>query len=182
MRTTRVLLVFTAAGLLTLAACGEGSSAPTPHVASVHPDPSAGPTTSSAAATSGEVGIQQRLDDSTQKIQEIIKAYDNCLHDAGAVGTWIPQLNYWKINYEDPTKVTPAQLKTCESKRLLPPAELDPKKNPHYDEDKKADAQCIRDHGVQLTSDDPLSGFVVDPSPEKYKTVNDCMVQAFSQR
>jgi hypothetical protein len=181
MRTNRVLLTFVAAGTLTLAACGEDPSANTPHVASAPAGPSTTPTTSGAAATSGEVGIQQRLDDSPQKVEEILKAYDNCLHDAGAIGTWIPQLEYWKINYEDPTKVTPGQLKQCESKRLLPPAELDPKKNPHYDEDKKADAQCIRDHGVRMTSDDPLDGFVVDPSPEKYKIVNDCLVQAFSQ-
>ena len=181
MRTNRVLLVFTAAGLMTLAACGQDPSANTPHVASAPVGSSATPTTSSTAATSGEVGIQQRLDDSTQKIGALIRAYNNCLHDAGAGGTWIPQLNYWKVDVGDPTKVTPAQLKQCESKRLLPPVELDPKKNPHYDEDKKADAQCIRDHGVRMTSDDPLDGFVVDPSPESYKIVNDCLVQAFGQ-
>jgi predicted small lipoprotein YifL len=169
-----------AATLATLAACGQDSPANTPHVAAAPAASSAAPTTSSAAAT-GETGIQQRLDDSPRKVEEIIKAYDNCLHDAGAIGTWIPQLNYWKIDYEDQAKVTPAQLKACESKRLLPPTELDPKKNPHYAEDTRADAQCIRDHGVQMTGDNPLTSFVVEPSPEKYKIVNDCLVQAFSQ-
>jgi hypothetical protein len=181
MRTNRVPLTVTAAGLMALAACGQDSSVNTPHVASAPAGSSAASTTSSAAATSGEAGIQQRLDDSPQKVGELIRAYETCLHEAGAVGTWIPQLNYWKVDYEDSAKVTPAQLRRCESKRLLPPVELDPKKNPHYAEDDKADAQCIRDHGVRMTSDDPLSGFVVDPSPEKYKIVNDCMVQAFSQ-
>lgn len=174
--TTGVIAVATA--LATLTSCGNSTSSNGVQVASLR----SGNNSASTSATSGdaEAGIQERLDDSAQRQGELLGAYENCLHDHGAPGTWIPEIKTWKVPLDDPTKVTASELQACASKKPIPPPELDPTKNPHYAEDVQADAQCARNHGISITIGSDGWWMPTDPNQPNLGTVTrQCLLQAF---
>jgi hypothetical protein len=167
------------AAFATLVACGTSTSSNDPQVASL-PSGNSSASTGTTASASAAIGIQERLDDTPQRQNEILQAYENCLHDHGAPGVWLPQLRSWKVSFEDSSQVTAAELQSCASKKPIPAPELDPTKNPRYAQDVQADAQCARDHGISITIGADGWWMPTDPNQSGIDTVaRQCLIQAF---
>jgi hypothetical protein len=139
-----------AACLVSLTACGGGSSGTSdPQVASL-------PSTGAASGASQQAGgqsvtsanstgrPQERLDDTPQQDAAYIRAWDVCLvahgaHYSGMQGKDGPDL-------ADP--LPSAALAACVDKLPLLPPELVSGTNPNYLADWKAEVACMRSHGV----------------------------------
>lgn len=196
--------------LLALTACGgENDAKAAPEVASL---PSS-PTTSSAAdstdATPGAGGSgkdtskgsggssgsaddkgrpQMRLDDSEERRDALIHAWDVCLVEHGAHWTTKQAGVAGSKTIADP--VPPEASAACKNKLPLGPPELDPSLNPHYRDDMLAQIACMRGHGIKVhltkdTSVDPHGlGWTYDEGlsmvpANAYSVEKSCQLEAF---
>jgi hypothetical protein len=185
-------------GLL-LAGCGSsgGNSAPgaepVASLASV-----AAPATTSAPGTPTEDPAgrpQMRLDDSPQRRDRLIAAWDACLIEHGAK-TRANTRAAGVAGAPARTVVEPVPVsasKPCQDKLPLLPPELEPGLNPHYRDDWKAEVACLREHGVKvhLTSDtsdgpDGLSWTYDDDAgklpADADRIQHDCELAAFGRK
>lgn len=154
---TLVRALIALAALFALAGCGSGSGTTEPQVASLPTTPAAatGGSTAAGSTTVAAGRPQERLDDSPQRHDSLIQAWDDCLLAHGAVKSGAgPAGSRGEIN-----TIPPAARAACMSKEPLGPPELDPAQNPNYRADWQADVACMRAHGVRvhLTSD-PSAG------------------------
>ncbi|WP_431952685.1 hypothetical protein [Actinacidiphila sp. bgisy167] len=171
--TLRAIVLTTAslASLAALTACGGPASEPARgadrQVASLPPStdrpPGQGAPSDRAAGDSGRP--QLRLDDSPERRNRLIAAWDKCLleHGAKTGGTGAAPPPGAEPGGEEPVFVAdpiPERAKNaCADKLPIGPPEQDPALNPHYREDWQKDVSCLRSNGimVHLTRDTSLN-------------------------
>lgn len=198
------------ASLLMTAACGGGgdeSAGRTPQVASLpSSDPSGGPAPSDAsggapdAADDTSQRPRRRLDDTVERAQQLVFAYDDCLvaHGARYTQDTIEHMNRPPGPNEkafralvDP--IPQAAKDACHNKLPLGPPELDPGLNPDYREDMKAEITCMRDHHILVHLVSEGEGKLTwtyderpDPqapdSQEAYAIARQCQLEAFRDK
>lgn len=137
-----------AAVVAALVACGGGNDAANPQVASLPTTSSAGVTVA-PPATAGRP--QERLDDTPERHEALIAAWDACLVARGATYGGAGVAGGKSLKEPIPT----AAKNACTDKLPIGPPELDPSQNLHYRDDMVAEINCLRAHGdrVHLTSD-----------------------------
>lgn len=152
------LAVAVVAAVLALAACQGGDDSADPQVASLPTTNAVAGTTHGAGATTPDTSVvtgrpQERLDDSPQRRQAIIDAWDTCLAAHGAVYGGSGPAGASRKALQEP--IPAAAKNACTDKLPIGPPELDPGLNPHYRDDMIAEVKCLRAHGemVHLTSD-----------------------------
>ncbi|MEV0481029.1 hypothetical protein AB0I69_10535 [Streptomyces sp. NPDC050508] len=131
-----------------------------------------------ASASPGESpGVQLRLDDTAEKRMQIRKIYAACLARNG-MGS--------NANGQVTDAVRRKAEEACKDKAPLQPPELDPVKNPHYDEDVVAVVKCLVSHGVPAvvvpaTDSQPMSWTQTSADvPGDYDQINAaCTVKSF---
>ncbi|MDX3238986.1 hypothetical protein PV392_25530 [Streptomyces sp. ME03-5709C] len=200
---TPVLRAFalTAASLASLAAltaCGGSGTEPARgadrQVASLPPStgrPPAGDAPATRAA--GDSGRPQlRLDDSPERRDRLIAAWDKCLLENGAktggAGAAAPPGEEQPVFIADPI---PERAKNaCADKLPIGPPEQDPGLNPHYREDWQKNVSCLRSKGIMVhltkdTSSDPnglgwtYDDDYVDTGQDTSSIEHDCERKAF---
>jgi hypothetical protein len=140
------------AALLALAACGGGNDAANPQVASLPTTSASGAAVPPPATSSVAVGRpQERLDDTPERHEALIDAWDACLAAHGATYGGTGVAGGRSLKEPIPT----AAKNACTDKLPIGPPELDPSQNLHYRDDMVAEISCLRAHGdkVHLTSD-----------------------------
>ncbi|MFF0087014.1 hypothetical protein ACFYR1_46240 [Streptomyces canus] len=188
-RSRRVLPVLSAvlisAGMLLTGCSGENQQDGKTAVASLPPSagsqdsqgsqPSSG--TEKPPSSSDSPGIQLRLDDTAEKRMQIRKVYVGCLAKNG-LG---PDVN-GQVSDTVRTKAEEA----CKDKAPVQPPELDPAKNPHYNDGVVAVVKCLTSHGVPAvvvpaTDSQPIGWTQTSADvPDNYDQVNkECMVKSF---
>ncbi|AWS40765.1 hypothetical protein DKM19_04760 [Streptosporangium sp. 'caverna'] len=126
---------------------------------------------------------QLRLDSSPEEITKYRQAYATCLKNHGMPA---------KTNSAPSAaalKAAEASTKACEDKVPLQPPEMDPKKNPHYADDVRAQVKCMKGYGfkvrvVPATGSDPNAvSWTYDSIPgdgvDIEKIQDECRVKAF---
>ncbi|MGW2555053.1 hypothetical protein [Streptomyces sp. NPDC001635] len=193
------------ASLAALTACGhnpsnQADSGEEHQVASLPGAPSAGAGDKGAKApgTPNESGRPQlRLDDSPERRQRLVAAWDRCLlaHGAktGGPGAAAPPGN----NEEQPVSIAepiPENAKrACANKLPILPPELDSVRNPNYRRDMQEEVQCLRSKGIKvhLVNDTSLSpnglswtydDDYVASGQDTSKIEHDCEMEAFSDK
>ncbi|MEW2117858.1 hypothetical protein AB0945_22255 [Streptomyces sp. NPDC005474] len=161
-----------------LTACGGGSGgaddsgkAGGGDVASL---PSSGTGGGSAKATTNpDAGRPQiRLDNTQDDINRMMEAWTSCLEEKGGSAAL--------LEYKKKEGKTPAG-RACQSKLPLDPPELDPAKNPHYNDDMRVMVQCLNSKGFKTEAGE--GGWSGDPndffSPNYEKAEKACQIKAF---
>ena len=135
-------------GLITLAACGSGSSdSAAPQVASL--PSSAASSAGQAPATTVTAGRpQERIDDTPQEREALIHAWDVCLLANGATTEGATGVAGDRTAIKEP--IPKQAYNACLSKEPVGPPELDPSLNPNYRQDWLDDISCLRAHGVMV--------------------------------
>src|SRR4051794_24437237 len=126
--------------------------------------PSSGTAGGSAKATiDPDAGRPQiRLDSSTEDINRMQESWLACLNEKGGSNAL--------MEYKMKEGKTPAGM-ACHSKLPLDPPELDPAKNPHYNDDERVMTKCMNSKGFKHAS---------DASKPNWDTVNRaCQLKAF---
>lgn len=183
---------------LPLAACGHDTSSD-PSVATVA---TAAPVSSAQPGASAAVRPQLRLDTTDAERWRMNQIWWSCLKDAGAPVMVMPVKSSQGRNIPgyEPGDVIPSSTgyldtdpkfteprKKCIGKEPLEPAELDPKRNPHYADDYKNEIDCMRQAGLTVTTSKDPDGtdeFVVSSGTDgddRDKLINDCRMKAFAK-
>lgn len=139
-RFTRLALV--AVACLVTAACGQ-SNTPTNNTAA----PQRGTTAQDSAARTApavDAGVQERLDMSPDEIQQIQHGYEQCLSQHGVASLRAAMAN--------PTDADRAAITACASKKPLPPPEMDPAKNPDFNDQQHEYQKCLDKHGINANT------------------------------
>ncbi|WP_432824650.1 hypothetical protein [Dactylosporangium sp. CA-092794] len=102
---------------------------------------SAGAPAPARPSTSAETGVQLRLDMSMAERKQIQQAYLDCLKTNG-----VADLRRMMAN--GPTEQDKAALAACEGKKPIEPPQLDPAKNPDYEEQHHKYQQCLDKAGI----------------------------------
>jgi len=158
-------------------------------------------TGSAAAATNPAAGRPEfRLDMTEAERWRMLQVWYHCLKDAGAptyaikgtklenqpgvqAGDIMPQ--YTGYIYTDPRLAEPRR--KCVNQEPREPAELDPKRNPHYADQFKAEIDCIRKAGFEVSvlkdpdGSDDLQISLNNNGKDPAKVENDCKLKAFAQ-
>ena len=195
---------------LVLAGCGGKEDATAPQVAAL-PSASASTGTATGGSGTGSKGStagqpvsnarpQMRLDDTDERRQDLISAWDECLvkHGARYAPSRGPGVSAGPAGKGPGARVVaepiPAKAKAaCMDKLPLMPPELEPDSNPHYRDDWLANVKCLRAHGykVHLANDtsagpngltwtyDEDAGELPDNAT---KIENDCQMVAFGNK
>ncbi len=147
-------------------------------VASIPSNTTAGQAASSPASAEGP---QARIDTPAMEITRWQTVYLKCLKDHGTPGI-IATGGQLKGN---PEAAPPAALTACASKKpnsLAP--ELDPKKNPDYDEQFSKMVKCLQDKGFKIRETEEGWTFTeADPLPPNDVEIElECQVQAFTKK
>ncbi|MFJ9893038.1 hypothetical protein ACIQPR_06860 [Streptomyces sp. NPDC091280] len=149
----------------TATATGSPGSSASGNGKSVSPDDSA----------DASPGVQLRLDDTTEKRQQIRKIYASCLAENGMGPNG-------QVSDTVRTKAEAA----CKDKAPIQPPELDPARNPHYNQDVVAEVKCLSGHGipaviVPATAGTPMSWTLTTADvPDDYPQINTaCLVASF---
>lgn len=182
----RALLACAAVSALALTACGPGQDSAAPQVASL-PSTTSGPA-SGAASASPETGFQRtqlRLDSSQADIVRAWVPYNDCLK-ANGIRT-IPQRNN-EPDMNDNSAIAKAAEKKCADRIPLQPPELDPAKNPDFQDDYQNYISCLNKAGMHIHAIQPFgTGWTFDdgttpsvPEDQQVKVDTDCQVGAFS--
>ncbi|KUO09787.1 hypothetical protein AQJ58_22280 [Streptomyces sp. DSM 15324] len=140
-----LLIAAAATAIAVLTACGgsagtdDGGKAGGGDVASL---PSSGTAGGSATATTDpDAGRPQiRLDSSQDDRNRMMAAWEACLKEKGGPNAL--------LEYKKKDGKTPAGT-ACHSKLPLDPPELDPAKNPHYNDDVRVMIQCMNSKGIK---------------------------------
>lgn len=136
-------------------------------------------TQKSTAANSSDdsPGVQLRLDDTPEKRLQIRKILVGCLAKNG-MGE--------NANGQVSESVRRKAEEACKDKTPINPPELDPAKNPHYNEDVVAVVKCLTSHGVpavivSATDNEPMTWTQTSGDvPDDYEQINQaCQVKAF---
>jgi len=191
LRSTSPVLAIAAAVLgLGLALSGCAASPSTPTVASLPPSGSSDSPTSPPPAdvdASDTQGVQYRLDDTAERRDQIIAAWDDCLIQNGA--QW--QTGPVPGAAGDPSphafvQPIPAEARAaCVSLQPLMPLELSSATNPAFHEQSLRYVDCMAAKGlfVRLTGTDTAEWTFVDgkPVPDNAGDIDhQCMLEAFS--
>ncbi|MEU2339037.1 hypothetical protein ABZ608_36660 [Streptomyces sp. NPDC013172] len=130
-----------------------------------------------SASPGDSPGVQLRLDDTAEKRKQIRKIYVACLAKNG-LGT--------NANGQVSDTVRAKAVEACKDKAPIQPPELDPAKNPHYNEDVVAVVKCLSGHGipaaiVPATDSQPMSWTQTSADvPDNYDQINtECTVKSF---
>ncbi|MFJ4987387.1 hypothetical protein ACIP9H_26710 [Streptomyces sp. NPDC088732] len=158
-----VLAAVTLAALAGLTACG-GTADPSAErqvaslPASDAPAPPAGDADGTGTGTETQAGTgdagppQMRLDDTDERRNRLIRAWDDCLvaHGAqtGGPGPAGPVREGQPLNLVEP--IPDSAKRPCAGKLPLGPKEENPALNPHYRENAQARVQCLRAKGVMV--------------------------------
>ncbi|MFJ9630152.1 hypothetical protein ACIRU8_20815 [Streptomyces sp. NPDC101175] len=136
---------------------------------------SGGKSVSSDDSADTSPGVQLRLDDTTEKRQQIRKIYASCLTENGMGSNG-------QVSDTVRTKAEAA----CKDKAPIQPPELDPARNPHYNQDVVAEVKCLSGHGipaviVPATAGTPMSWTLTTADvPDDYPQINTaCLVASF---
>ncbi|MFI6621807.1 hypothetical protein [Streptomyces sp. NPDC050528] len=134
-----------------------------------------GRSTSQEDSPDASPGVQLRLDDTTEKRQQIRKIYASCLAENGM----------GQKSHVSDTVRTKAEA-ACKDKAPIQPPELDPARNPHYNQDVVAVVKCLNGHGiaaviVPATAGQPMNWTLTSADvPGDYAQVNTaCLVKSF---
>ncbi|MFI6434340.1 hypothetical protein [Streptomyces sp. NPDC050759] len=128
-------------GLVVLTACGGGGTGGDAdkdlqgEVASLT-TPAAGGGSASPSADPDAGRPQIRLDSTQDEINRLFEAWTACLEEHGAE-------KKYKTDPNSPG------VKACKGKEPLDPPELDPAKNPDYDDDVRIMVKCMNEHGIK---------------------------------
>jgi hypothetical protein len=193
------LTAISLASLATLTACGSSASDaahnPDRQVASL-PSSTGRPSTGDTSSADGAAGSgrpQLRLDDSEERRDRIINAWDQCLLEHGAKtggpGALAPPGEDQPVFIANP--IPQGAKNACIDKQPLGPPELNPELNPHYREDWQKDVACLRSKGMKVhlgkdTSDNPnglswtFDDDYVDTGQNTSAIEDDCQRKAFS--
>jgi hypothetical protein len=197
----RTVVLSMVALALVLTGCSGGSEPGAPEVAALPSTAAGSPTPAVRASASDTSRAQMRLDDTDERRDTLIRAWDTCLVKHGAhyepankraaalpadsTGKAFPQL----------AEPIPASAKAaCQD--LLPqmPPELEPDQNPHYRDDWVANVKCLRAQGYQVhlttdtsagpggltwTYDDNATGELPDDAAQIEQK---CMITAFGPK
>jgi hypothetical protein len=179
-RGTLLIAVGTTA-IAVLTACGggsggtdDGAKAGGGDVASL---PSSGTAGGSAKATTDpDAGRPQiRLDSSQDDINRMQESWLACLKEKGGPNA----LTEYKVK----DGKTPAGM-ACHSKLPLNPPELDPAKNPHYNDDVPVMIKCMNSKGIKSQPDEEYPGWAMVSASEMAlpnfdKAEQACQIKAF---
>jgi hypothetical protein len=161
------------AGLLLLTACGGAGGGDTDkggkdEVASLN-TPAASGRSAKAGADPDAGRPQIRLDSTQDDVNRMWDGWTACLKEHGVDKTY-------KGHPDAPG------VKACTGKLPLDPPELDPAKNPHFDDDTRAMVRCMNAHGIKSVVTDRGWGLVDGASlnaPDYDRTMVACQVKAF---
>jgi hypothetical protein len=176
-----LLIAVGATAMAVLTACGGGSGgtddggkAGGGEVASL---PSSGTAGRSAKATTDpDSGRPQiRLDMTQDDIDRLQDAWLACLKEKGGSNAL--------MQYKIKDGKTPAGT-ACQSKLPLDPPELDPAKNPHYNDEVRVMIKCLNSKGFETKAAEEYPGWQSVHGSDFWKpdftpTVNACQVKAF---
>jgi hypothetical protein len=142
---------------------------------------------------------RRRLDMTEAETLAMFQPYLQCLKDRGAPvenapkqlkggrgeapsGDMSGMLYYPSVDSAE----YPAAEKACVGIRPLMPRELDPKANPEYMDDFRAEIECLEAHGVKVTGAPDGSGWTYrdgyQPDDAAHKTERDCQLEAFGDQ
>ncbi|MGW2253233.1 hypothetical protein ACWCXH_23995 [Kitasatospora sp. NPDC001660] len=174
-----------ALGLTACDAPGSGGSAAPggQNVASLPQPSSTGPGGGSPSADPDPGRPQLRLDTSPEEKQQFLQAFYQCLaqhgfpmsphHPPGYTG--VPLTN------NDSYAENPAAYNACRSKQPLEPVETDPDKNPHFQDDLRAEINCDNAHGLktEVSPDGRFPSFN-EPMPSNWGDISQqCLMETF---
>jgi hypothetical protein len=127
-----------------------------------------------------------RLDDTAQRDQDLIAAWDRCLlHHGAKYTTSQPGVRGERVIAEP---LPPAATQACQYKLPLLPTQLEPSQNPQYRNDSVAEVACMRAHGMMVhlvkdTSENPNGlSWTYDSSTSgagSPQIEHHCLLQAF---
>ncbi|MFJ9712670.1 hypothetical protein [Streptomyces sp. NPDC101234] len=137
-----------------------------------------GKSTSPDDSPDASPGVQLRLDDTMEKREQIRKIYVGCLAKNG-MGP----------NSQVSDTVRTKAEAACKDKAPVQPPELDPARNPHYNQDVVAVVKCLSGHGipaviVPATADQPMNWTLTSADvPGDYEQINTaCLVKSFGSQ
>jgi hypothetical protein len=141
-------------------------------------EPAAG--ASGAAATNPDAGRPQlRLDMTEAEENALFAAHSQCLKDAGVPMNRDEHGQLWFASDEAKRMATsPEVLKACGGKEPLKPPEMDPDKNPYYEEDRLANIKCQIEHGIPWQSNGGKYDYPPDiTDPAQLQIQRDCRLR-----
>ncbi|NEB04274.1 hypothetical protein [Streptomyces sp. SID13726] len=168
-----------AACLLFLTACGgvggnddADKSGDGGEVASLNSPSAGGGSADASASADPDAGRPQiRLDSTQDDVNRMWDGWTACLKDHGVDKTY-------KQNPNAPG------VKACDGKLPLDPPELDPAKNPDFNDDTRAMVRCMNEHGIKSVVTDRGWGLEDGASlnaPDYDRIMVGCQVKAFGE-
>ncbi|MFD3307513.1 hypothetical protein [Streptomyces sp. NPDC058694] len=180
--------------LAALSACGgspgggSDDTAKDDQVASVTSPAAKGGASASASPSGTEKGVQLRMDMSDEEKDRIYQGWGVCLKNQGVPtgDKGIPGNVYPAAGADE----YPKEFKACEAKHPITPPELDPNKNPEYEDDFRAWVRCMNDKGLKVVALPDGAGWtwadeqgpVTPGSAQANQIEADCQNEAFSAK
>jgi hypothetical protein len=154
--------------------------------------PSATPKASEATSSRSGKTPQMRLDTTDTEQIHMWQPYLHCLknHDVpvSRMGATMKSASGSAVSNPEPNLLWylsadlsryPGANKACDELRPLPAPELDPKQNPHFMDDFRAQMDCMKQHGLQVKPNADGSGYrLPEDTATTAKIAQDCQVQA----